>query len=277
LAVPDAQQAVTYAERSGDTAQRMAWRTTHADALHQAGRRGDAEARFREAEDMQAEWQPEYPLLYSLWGFRYCDLLLTAAERAAWRHMLNLPPISQSSSLPQDCCAVSERTVLTLQWAEQRNQSLLDIALNHLTLGRAALYEAILKGIPLERLDACREYLQHAVDGIRSAGVQEFLLRGLLTRVWLRCLTGPRNGPESAQRDLDEAFEIAERGPMPLCMADIHLHRARLFGLSKDRPADYPWESPQDDLTKARHLIEKHGYWRRKEELEDAEAAARAV
>jgi hypothetical protein len=70
----------------------MAWRTTHADALHQAGRRGDAEARFREAEDMQAEWQPEYPLLYSLWGFRYCDLLLTAAERAAWRHMLNLPP-----------------------------------------------------------------------------------------------------------------------------------------------------------------------------------------
>jgi hypothetical protein len=28
---------------------------------------------------------------------------------------------------------------------------------------------------------------------------------------------------------------------------------------------------------KARRLIEKHGYWRRKEELEDAEAAARAL
>jgi hypothetical protein len=58
-------------------------------------------------------------------------------------------------------------------------------------------------------------------------------------------------------------------------MADIHLHRARLFGLSKDRPANYPWTSPQDDLAEARRLIEKHGYWRRKEELEDAEAAAR--
>jgi hypothetical protein len=44
--------------------------------------------------------------------------------------------------------------------------------------------------------------------------------------------------------------------------------------LSKDRPANYPWTSPQDDLAKARSLIEKHGYRRRKEELEDA---ARAV
>jgi hypothetical protein len=64
---------------------------------------------------------------------------------------------------------------------------------------------------------------------------------------------------------------------MPLVMADIHLHRARLLGLSKDRPANYPWTSPLNDLAEARRLIEKHGYGRRKEELEDAEAAARAV
>jgi hypothetical protein len=115
------------------------------------------------------------------------------------------------------------------------------------------------------------------VDGLRRAGAQEFLPHGLLARAWLRFLTGARTGPESAQSDLNEAFEIAERGPMPLHMADIHLHRARLFGLSKDRPASYPWTSPQDDLAEARRLIEKHGYWRRKEELEDAEAAAPAV
>ena len=36
----------------------------------------------------------------------------------------------------------------------------------------------------------------------------------------------------------------------------------------------YPWDSPAADLAAARALIEKHGYWRRKEELEDAEAAA---
>ncbi|MEP6672599.1 MAG: hypothetical protein ABJF10_25775 [Chthoniobacter sp.] len=35
----------------------------------------------------------------------------------------------------------------------------------------------------------------------------------------------------------------------------------------------YPWESPEADLQAARELIEKCGYGRRKEELEDAEEA----
>ena len=35
----------------------------------------------------------------------------------------------------------------------------------------------------------------------------------------------------------------------------------------------YPWESPRADLAEARRLIEKHGYGRRQEELEDAERA----
>ena len=49
-AVVDAEQSVTYADRSGDAGQRMLRRTTVADALHQAGRRAEAETRFREAE-----------------------------------------------------------------------------------------------------------------------------------------------------------------------------------------------------------------------------------
>jgi tetratricopeptide (TPR) repeat protein len=309
LAAADAGQAVTYAERCGNAFVRMAMRTTHADALHQAGRRGEAEARFQEAEEMQAGNQPTYPLLYSMQGFQYCDLLLAAAERAAWRRMLPSPaplslraersnpePRATAGSLPaspaargrddepemlealiDSCRAVSERAARTLQWAEQSNASLLTIALDHLTLGRAALYTAILEHKPVDRLKPCRKSLQHAVAGLRRAGVQHHLPRGLLTRAWLRFLPGARTGPESAQSDLDEAFEIAERGPMPLHMADIHLHRARLLGLTKDRPENYPWTSPQDDLAEARRLIEKHGYWRRKEELEDAEAAAPAV
>jgi hypothetical protein len=63
---------------------------------------------------------------------------------------------------------------------------------------------------------------------------------------------------------------------MPLFLADIHLHRARFFGMMKDEGRmqnSYPWESPQADLAEARRLIYKHGYLRRKEELEDAEQA----
>jgi tetratricopeptide (TPR) repeat protein len=275
-AVDDAEQSVTYAERSGDTFQRMGGRCARADALHHAGRRDEAAALFGEAEEIQAGWQPEHPLLFSVQGFLYCDLLLAAAERAASRRTLNIPCIPQPSSLLESCRTVSERAAQTIKIAERSNW-LLDIALDHLTLGRGVLYAAILEGRALNHLDSCRESFEHAVDGLRRAGQQDDLPRGLLTRAWLRCLTGACTGPESAQSDLDEAFEIAERGPMPLFLADIHLYRARLFGLSKDRPTTYPWASPQTDLAEARRLIEKHGYWRRKEELEDAETAARAV
>ena len=62
---------------------------------------------------------------------------------------------------------------------------------------------------------------------------------------------------------------------MPLFLEDIHLYEARLFGKAAagDREEKYPWDSPQHDLSKARRLIVKHGYFRRLPELEDAEKA----
>ena len=294
-AVGDAEQSVTYADRSGDAFQRMSKRTTHADALHQTGRRAEAETRFREAEQMQAELQPDYPLLYSLWGFRYCDLLLAAPERDTWQHFLSLNSQPSTLNLSDSCRAVSQRAAATLDWAVNHfNFGLLSIALDHLTLGRAALYEAILGRVVLrvgpeewdaqmsvptnDELSATRRELGAAVDRLRRAGTQDQLPRGLLTRAWLRALEGQHTGPESAQEDLDEAWEIAERGPMKLFLTDIHLHRARLF----HAVTPYPWgtdadgkaRGPKDDLAAARKLIEACGYWRRKEELEDAEAAA---
>jgi hypothetical protein len=159
----------------------------------------------------------------------------------------------------------------------ERNDWLLDIALDHLTLGRAALYEAILltaeRGVWSGEWETASRELASAVSGLRRAGTQYMLPRGLLTRAWLRYLTGACTGPESAQADLDEAWEIAERGPMRLHLADILLTRCRLFGLTNGecRMREYPWGSPQVDLKEARKLIERCGYGRRKEELEDAE------
>jgi tetratricopeptide (TPR) repeat protein len=278
----DAEQSVTYADRSGDAFLRMAMRATHADALHQAGRRDEAEARFREAEQMQAERQSAYPLLHSLPGFKYCDLLLSKAEREAEK----TEGERKKDELLALCRAVAERTAKTLKWVIDAKLDLLSIALDHLTQGRAALYVAILQSRsrqcemvqtspPTTSEESQRAFttaatkLDDAVSGLRRASAQHHLPRGLLTRAWLRSLTGPRIGSESAQSDLDEAWEIAERGPMPLFLADIHLYRARLFF----REATYPWQSPQHDLAEARPLIFKHGYLRRKEELEDAEAA----
>jgi hypothetical protein len=72
-------------------------------------------------------------------------------------------------------------------------------------------------------------------------------------------VSGNRAGNEGRSRaDLDEAQQIAERGSMQLHLADVHLYRGRLF-------------NDKEEIKKARALIEKCGYWRRKGELEDAE------
>jgi hypothetical protein len=267
----DAELSVNYADRSGDEFERLGNRATHGDALHQVGVRDGAAARFADAEAMQAKQQPGKPLLYSLWGFRYCELLLAPAERAAWRAFLAPQPVSpmqkgeESAEALAACRAVSQRAQQTLQWVKAANKDLLSASLDHLTLGRAALYAALLVTTPPGA--DCRAALDEAVADLRRAGHSEFLPRGLLTRAWLRACAGSHLGADSAQTDLDAAWEIAARGPMPLFLADIHLHRARLFG-ARD---DYPWGSPAADLDAARRLIEKHGYGRRREELEDAE------
>ena len=266
----DAERSVTYADRSGDAGMRMIMRTTHADALHQAGRRAEAEARFREAEQMQAERQPAYPLLYSLRGFQYCDLLLAAAERAAWRDLWSaatgrrfLPSRSdlrlgllasgggkgrcrrfaepKKAAPPQAKAATSRRTpkpATPSPNARRRRSSgpsaagmgILTIALDHLTLGRAALYAAILQESPISNL---KSEIEQAVSGLRRAG-QHRRPPPRPPHPRLAAVShGDAHRPRERQSDLDEAWEIAERGPMPLFLADIHLYRARLFG----RPA----------------------------------------
>jgi len=295
LAVADAEQSVTYADRSGDAFMREVTRTIAADALHQAGRRAELETLFREAEQMQKARQPAYPLLYSARGFKYCELLLVAPERAAWQQILSLNSQPSTLNLSERCRAVSQRAAQMLKWLEgRRGAPLLDFALHHLTLGRAALYAAILSARSSRREEAHSEKsvvwsgksevdqslltsaateIDAAVAGLRRASTTHELPRGLLTRACLRFLTGARTGSESAQEDLDEAWETAERGSMKLFLAEIHLYRARLFFREQEYPKT--WISPHADLAEARRLIEKCGYGRRKEELEDAEAGLR--
>src|SRR5947208_1563166 len=123
-----------------------------------------------------------------------------------------------------------------------RSAPLLDFAVHHLTLGRAALYATILENSDYKLLVSDLSHIDAAVDGLRRSGNMDDLPRGLLTRAWLRSLVGATVGAESAQSDLDEAWEIAERGPMRLHMADIHLYRARLFHAVKP----YPWNKNPD-------------------------------
>ncbi|MCP4662193.1 MAG: hypothetical protein GY856_42865, partial [bacterium] len=139
-AVADANQAVELAERSGDTFQPILRRTNVADALHQAGRIDDAEAAFREAETMQKKRQPEYPLLYSLQGYRYCDLLLGKGRF-------------------EEVLARASKTITIAI----RNTWPLDIGLDHLALGRAHLMQVLRTS--RGELEEARSHLDQAVGG----------------------------------------------------------------------------------------------------------------
>ncbi|HEX7333486.1 MAG TPA: DUF4062 domain-containing protein [Pyrinomonadaceae bacterium] len=278
-AAQDAERGIRYADEGNSPIEQVFNRTTAAYIQQQLGRRHQAMKMFRKAEQMHAEAEGDYPLLYGIDGFRYCDLLLVDAEQAAWQRTLEryLSPLSKSdlsrlsggnSRHYKTFNLVSKHATQTLEWVKS-GSLLLAIALDYLTLARAKLYEAILSGIDLPHHRAysmIKTTVGNSVNSLLSANKIEDLPRGLLTRAWFRSLTGAQTGPESAQQDLNDAWEIAERGPMRLHMADIHLYRARLFF----REAKYPWESPEADLKAAEKLINDCGYHRRDEELADA-------
>jgi nucleoside phosphorylase/tetratricopeptide (TPR) repeat protein len=284
-ALNTAQQSIELADRSSNAFLRMVNRITLADALHQVGRLSEAEAAFREAEEMQKARQPEFPLLYSVQGFRYCDLLLGQGKYQE----------------------VHSRAGQTLEWAKQSGAGLLSIALEHLSLGRAYLQEVPLTPSPSLTgegrgggVTQAATHLQRAVDGLRQAGRQDYLPHSLLARAELHRFTGNFT---RAQNDLDEAFTIATRGGMRLFEADCHLEYARLYfsiaslrgsaateaipgqhdeiasqttlAISQGRYAVTPVElktQAREHLAKAKVLIEQTGYHRRDGEVKELEA-----
>ena len=230
-AVVSSKRSVAHAERSEDLFQCMGNRTTHADALNQYGDFDAALALFQEAEALQRQRQPEYPQLYSLQGFRYCDLLLTMGE-------------SQE---------VLERCKLWLQW-RQEDDPLLDRSLEELTAGRYHLQQ--------HQLTPAQQHLDQAVDGLRAAGTQDYLPRGLLARAELYLQQGDY---KEAEKDLQEVLEIADRSEMQLHLCDYHLARAKLLHTRTDQDQNQP--AITHHLQTAKKIIHQTHYHRRLPEL----------
>jgi tetratricopeptide (TPR) repeat protein len=273
-AVEFGEQSVELADRSGDAFWKLVGRTTWADALHQAGRWEESAAAFREAEAMQAEDQPQYPRLYSLRGYQYCDLLLGRAEPESGSGLgsgLTAGPGSrpeEAERFRQVCREVLERAIQFFEWRVP-SDPLLDIALDHLSLGRAHLGLALTapeSAAPGEDRTAvfaqAAAHLDRAVDGLRRAGTEHHVPRGLLARAALRRFSS--DFPAAAS-DLTEALEIAERGRMRLHECDAHLEWARLCWDQKAAVAMRP------HVARAREIVAATGYLRRVGEVEALE------
>jgi tetratricopeptide (TPR) repeat protein len=235
-AVDYARQSIDFADQSGDILQRIGKRTALADALHQSGSLKEAEDTFKKAEEMQKERLPEYPILTSQGGLRYCDLLLGQGKYGE----------------------VINRAKKCFEWHLSGN-ALSTIALDHLSLGRAYLLKAQAEDSDFTQAD---EHLDQAVVGLKQAGAQEFIIRGLLARASLRRFKG---NFDDAKHDVDEAFAIAQRGSMGLYLPDCHLEYARLYLAMGEK------DKAKTNLDTAKGMITRIGYHRRDKEVQELE------
>jgi hypothetical protein len=207
-AVATAGRGMSHADRSRFEDQMIGTRARYAHALHTAGNHKSAEDEFRAAEQMQQHYWSENPFLSLLAGYWYCELLLSKGQAAAAR----------------------DRAARIIEVA--RKLSTLEIGLNKLVLARAHLALA-LQGLTRApsaegaRADAYKAFdkVEEAVPGLRASGADSQVPRGLIARAAFHRAVGDWDG---AKRDLYEAEEIAEPGPMRLYLCDVAIERARL-------------------------------------------------
>jgi tetratricopeptide (TPR) repeat protein len=273
-AAATSEKAVALSDRADDTFLKMGNRTTQADALLAAGVSEKAADLFADAQRLQRELEPDVPLLYSIAGYRYCDLLLSQGRSGEAR----------------------DQAAQTIELVRQNNW-VLETALDTLTLGRAHLALALQSqaiGASASSLSAdarnAAARLDEAGEGLRASGRNDYLAPGLLARAALRCAIGDWDG---AARDLDDAQETAEPGPMRLFLCEMALGRARLalarreaFAplndlVEKSPPKPSPPDSAEaaaltedarENLASARKLVEECGYHKHDEELAELEA-----
>ena len=270
-AVATAEKSFALADRAGDAFWINYTRRTQAEALDAAGEWAKATDLYADAERRQRERLPEYPPLYSLWGDKYCDLLLSGGRAAEVREAV------QNLEFPGKTTLQAARDTLNLGRAD------LALALQSLATGAwGASLDADAR--------AAAARLEEGVEGLRAVGPNEFIARGLLARAAFRRTVGDWDG---AARDLDEAQEIAEPGPMRLYLCDCALERARLAlarreafapmnGLIEPSPPSPTLpnaaevtrlaEEARKELDAARTLIAECGYHRRDEELAELDA-----
>ncbi len=279
MAMSTAEQAVMYANRGELQFFRTGTLASLAAVLHLAGRSEQSKQLFTEAEQMQMVNQSYYPRLYSVQGFSFCELLLQGVECAAWKETMMMgaahrcirdeskKPRHDNSPFIDLCEQVGERAGQTLGWATPLKM-VREISLDRLTLAKTVLYRDLLRETQTTNIarvsnvhSELQEQITVSVSGLRQSGMMDLLPHGLLTRAWIRFLSGDQSG---SRADLTEAEDIAERGSMSLHLADAHLYVARLF---RDR---VELESAERLL---RELRQK-GYKRRDEELADAIEAA---
>lgn len=231
-----AAQAVCIVDTQDKQSERIMARVVWADALHAAGFLSEAKMAFQEAEELQRTVDPEHPLLYSLWGFRYCDLLL---HQGLWAEVL-------------------DRESKTANWPEMdlpNGLGLLDVPLGIISLVKCHLakFDAG-QHVDLDHTVALSET---AIGKIRNSGKHDFLPLAYLTGASaLRRRAGRHVGDPAASRSvklaeakLAIASEVADRCGMLCFQVDTALEGCQLAILQEQ------WVQAREMVRKARECV----------------------
>jgi tetratricopeptide (TPR) repeat protein len=236
--------AVELADRSSDKKERLMERSLRGAVHHQMGNLSAAQADFEEAEAIEKQRQPDRKYLTSIWGYYYCDLLLTqmrwveVKDRAQWA-LDNQPDI-------------------------KHGQGKIDVALDFLSLGRACVFLAKAKNQNPTAKEI--DYYNKALAGLRDAARRQHLPRGLLARHDL--FEFVEDG--DIETSLEDALSIALRDNMDLFALDCYLAKAQLYS-KRDRVADarLSWIGAQALIRQNPNLED---YKRREEEVKQLES-----
>jgi tetratricopeptide (TPR) repeat protein len=251
-----------------------------------------AKATFQEAEDVQKHANPERPILHSVLGYMYCELLLDHLES----QICDLTP----AQFKQAWCELRRRIQRALTFAEHEGLPC-DIGLQHVSMGRLYILawerhgaDAIAGGLtpcvgtwsemhpsgmenacPLTALDQALSHLTDAVQYLRESNHLNYLPRALLTRAALYRL---QDHFDLAHNDVDEALDIAQSSAMDFYQADAHLEKAHLHLASyRVSPHEDHFRNASVSTDKAKTLIYKMGYYRRKRQVLELEAALQRI
>lgn len=229
-----ANESIRYANRCKSAFYQMVSRSNLGDVLHQAGRFDEAEASFIEAEAIQRQRRPERPLLSSMQGFAFCDLLISRGRATEAAHRANE----------------------TIKWARDAS-SLLAEALDHLTLGRVLCITGS-QGAAADFAVAEKE-LESALNLLKRAGAEFRIPRALLACAEMKYLTGQ---PVQARALLNDALELATSSRMGLVEADCHLRLGQVSLALGDA------SEARQHCAAASSFISLKGYLRRVPELD---------
>jgi tetratricopeptide (TPR) repeat protein len=240
-AVEAARQAVVLTTQSKDVTEQYVSHATLGRALHLFGELDDARRKFEEAARLRSEMdqghhgQPKWRGRFTLQESHYCDLLIEEEMIGAALDILR---------------STTQTTKETL--------GLLDYALYRYSQGRAILVQSK----DSDGYFDAKDHLDEAIENLKKVMRRDDLGFAYLVRSQLHRLLG--NFP-SAQKDLDAAREIAERGSINILLADCYLEACRLhLELSQRQGAIRNFDN-------AKAMVENMRYGRRKNEVEELE------